>query len=209
MSEETEHDHGEHDHAGHEHDYEGHDHEGHDHEGHDHDHALIVDRLPEGAWQIDPASSEVLFKARALFGLLPVTGAFERFTGEMIVDPEGAASGRLVVETASINSGIRKRDADLRSASYFDSDKYPEMTFTLEKLEPSGEDHLNVTGTLLILHTSIPVTFPAYAIAHGDHLHLEGGVTVDHDVAGLGWAKPALVGKRVRAEAALTLTRVI
>jgi polyisoprenoid-binding protein YceI len=182
-----------------------HDHDEHDHDEHDHDHTLIVDRLPEGAWQIDPHGSEVLFKARALFGLLPVTGVFERFGGEMTVDAEGAASGRLVVETASINSGIRRRDADLRSASYFDSDKYPQMTFTLDKLEPSGEDHLNVTGTLQIHHVSIPISFPVYAIAHGDHLHLEGRVTVDHDIAGLGWSKPALVGKMVRAEAALTL----
>jgi polyisoprenoid-binding protein YceI len=218
MSEETEHEHHGHDHEGHDHDHEGHDHDhdghdhdhdghDHDHDGHDHDHTLIVDRLPEGLWQIDADGSEVLFKARALFGLLPVTGEFKHFEGEMTVDAEGAASGRLVVDTASINSGIRKRDADLRSASYFDSEKYPQMTFTLDKLEPSGEDHLNVSGTLQLLDKSIPLSFPVYAIAHGDHLHLEGRVTVDHDVAGLGWAKPAMVGKTVRAEAALTLSR--
>lgn len=156
---------------------------------------------------MDPHGSEVFFKARALFGLLPVTGVFERFSGEMTVDSEGAVDGRLVIEMASINTGIGRRDADLRSSSYFNVDQYPEMTFTLEKVAPSGEDHLNVEGTLQVLETEIPLAFTAYAIAHGDHLHLEARANVDHDAAGLGWAKPGMVGKRVRAEAALTLSR--
>jgi len=200
MTDDHEHDH---EHHGHDHEHNGDDH---DHD-HDHDHALIVDRLPEGSWKVDAHGSEVLFKARALFGLLSVTGVFEEFSGELTVDAAGGVSGQLVVQTASLNSGIARRDADLRSSSYFDSAAYPQMTFTLAKLEPSGSDHLDVTGTLQIQQTSLPLSFPVYAIAHGDHLHLEGSVVLDHDAAGLGWAKPVLVGKRARAEAALTLTR--
>jgi|SRR5579875_930804 len=189
----------------HDHEHHGHDHEhGHDH---DHDHALIVDRLPEGAWQVDPQGSEVLFKARTMFGVLPVTAAFEVFGGALTVDAEGRSTGRLVVQTASINSGIDRRDAELRGASYFDSANHPEMTFALEKLEPSGSDHLNLSGTLHIRQTTIPLRFPVDVIAHGDHLHIEGRVNIDHDAAGLGWTRPILVGKRVRAEAALTLVR--
>jgi polyisoprenoid-binding protein YceI len=200
MTEEHDHDH---EHHGHDHEHDGHDHD----PDHDHDHALIVDRLPEGHWTVDQHGSEVLFKARALFGLLPVAGIFQEFSGELAVDADGGVSGRLVVQTASVNSGIDRRDADLRSAAYFDSDTYPEMTFTVERLEPSGSEHLNMSGTLQIEQKSLPLRFPVYAIAHGDHLHLEGRVIVDHDAGGLGWSKPVLVGKRVRAEAALTLIR--
>jgi polyisoprenoid-binding protein YceI len=184
----------------------GHDHDGHDHDGHDHDHTLIVDRLPGGAWEIDAKSSEVLFQARA-FGFLPVTAIFENFSGEMSVDGVGGVSGQLVVQTASINSGWGRRDGKLRSASYFHIEKYPEMTFTLHRFEPSGAEHLNLSGTLQIHHKAVPLSLPVFAIAHGDHLHLEGEVTIDHDVAGLGWSKPIFVGDRLRAEAALTLTR--
>ena len=140
---------------------------------HDHDHTLIVDRLPAGAWQIDPKGSEVLFQARA-FGFLPVTGIFENFSGEMAVDAAGGVSGQLVVQTASINSGWGRRDGRLRSASYFHIDKYPEMTFTLDRFEPSGSDHLNLSGSLQIQQKAVPLNFPVLAIAHGDHLHLEG-----------------------------------
>ena len=190
----------------HEHDHEHFHDDEHDHD-HEHDHTLIVDRLPEGEWQVDPHGSEALFKARALFGLLPVTGVFESFSGELSVDAAGAVDGRLVIQTASINSGVARRDADLRGSSYFDSAKYPEMTFTPEKIEPGGAEQLNLSGSLQIRDTSIPLKFPVYAIAHGDHLHLEGGVTIDHEAAGLGWSKPVVVGKRARAEVALTLTR--
>jgi polyisoprenoid-binding protein YceI len=188
------------------HEHHGHEHDGHDHD-HDHDHTLIVDRLPEGAWHVDPHGSEVVFKTRAMFGLLPVTGVFEDFSGDLVVDAEGGARGRLVVQTASINSGIGKRDTDLRSASYFNTARYPEMTFTLERIEPTGSEHMNLSGTLQLQEKSLPLSFPVHAIAHGDHLHLEGQVVIDHDAAGLGWSKPGMVGKRVRAEAALTLTR--
>jgi len=199
MSDEHDHEHG-HDHE-HHHDH-GHDH---DHE-HDHDHALIVERLPEGAWKIDPHGSEVLFKAKA-FGFLPVTGLFEDFHGELSVDATGGITGHLVVQMASINSGWGRRDDRLRGADYFQVDKYPEMVFTLEKIEPSGSEHQDLSGSLQIHDKSVPLSFPVYAIAHGDHLHLEGEVIVDHDVAGLGWSKPFFVGDRLRLDTALTLTR--
>lgn len=183
----------------------GHDHDAHDH--HDHDHALIVDRLPEGDWRVDPDSSEVHFRARALFGLLPVHGLFERFDGELRVDRSGAAAGALTVDAGSIESGLARRDSRLRSSEFLDVATHPRMTFTLERIEPSGHDHLNVGGTLELCGRRIPLSLEAYAIAHGDHLHLEGRVIIDHGAAGLGWTRPGLVSKRVRAEAALTLTR--
>jgi polyisoprenoid-binding protein YceI len=191
----------EHEHHDHDHDHDGHDHD------HDHDHTLITDRLPEGVWVVDPDGSEVLFKARTIFGLLPVNGVFERFSGEMTVDPDGSAHGTLVVEAASVGTGIRKRDEQLRSADFFAALEHPQITFTLDGFESTGEDHLDVTGSLRIRDTTIPLSFTAYAIAHGDHLHLEGRATIDHEAAGLGWFKPGIVGKRVRTEIALTLSR--
>ena len=178
-----------------------------DHDHHDHDHTLITDRLPEGFWAVDPDGSEVLFKARTIFGLLPVNGVFERFNGEMHVHPDGAAHGTLVVDATSIRTGIGRRDEHLISDDFLAAIEHPQITFTLESFEPSGEDHLNVTGELQIRDTTIPLSFTAYAIAHGDHLHLESRANIDQDAAGLGWTRPGFVGKSVRAEVARTLSR--
>jgi polyisoprenoid-binding protein YceI len=204
------------DHEPHVHDHEhAHDHahdEGHDHDGHDydddndHDHTLIVDRLPTGVWEVEHGSSEVNFRAKALFGLIPVNGFFDEFSGELRVDEDGKARGTLVVQTGTLKTGIDRRDADLRSPRYLGSTEHPQMTFTLESIEPSGDDHLKLTGSLAVREKTIPLSFPVYAIQHGDHLHIEGRVQLDHHAAGFDWAKPGMVGKAVRADVALTLT---
>ncbi len=194
---------------GHEHrdEHRGHDDHGHDHDqDHDHDHASMLDRMPEGVWNIDLRGSELLFKARA-FGILPVTGVFENFEGALTADGAGAVSGRLVVQMNSINTGWVRRDSTLRSASYFDIDRHPEMIFALDAIVPSGSEHMELSGSLQIQEKSVPLSFPVYLIAHRDHLHIEGEVTVDHDVASLGWSKPFFVGNHLLLEAALTLMR--
>jgi polyisoprenoid-binding protein YceI len=194
----------------HEQDHGGHDHEQ-DHGGHDHDrghdHKLITDRLPAGRWRVDPEGSEVLFKARTLFGLIPVSGEFGRFRGELDAQPDGSVSGELVVDTDSVSSGIARRDAHLRSDDFFGVGEHPQLIFVLDQVTPSGEDHLEVTGELQIREVTIPLAFTIYAIAHGDHLHIEGRADIDHEAAGLGWVRPAMVSAKARADIALTLTR--
>lgn len=176
---------------------------------HDHsDHELLSERLPSGRWRVVPESSEVLFRARTLFGIVPVNGEFTEFEGELNVDATGAASGILTVRTASVHSGITRRDAHLRSASILDASGHPTIEFTLESISPSGEDHLDVTGELSIREVVIPLAFTIYAIAHGDHLHIEGRADIDHQAAGLGWANAVTISERARADLALTLVQV-
>jgi polyisoprenoid-binding protein YceI len=169
----------------------------------EHEHEELVGGLPPGTWRVDPDSSQVNFRSRTLF-VLPVNGFFEQFGGELRVDGEGNASGSLVIETASLRTGVRRRDHDLRGARYFLVEQFPQMTFTIESLAARG-DGLELTGALVIRDRSLPLSFPVTAIAHGDHLHLEARVVVDHETAGLGWAKPGMVSRTARAEVALTL----
>ena len=169
----------------------------------DHDHEELVDGLPPGIWRIDPDSSQVNFRARTFF-VLPVNGFFETFEGELRVDGEGNASGSLVIETASLGTGLGRRDHHLRGADFFLVERFPQMTFTVESLVATS-DGLELTGALTVRDRSLPLTFPVTAIAHGDHLHLEARVVVDHETAGWGWARPGLVSRTARAAVALTL----
>lgn len=178
----------------------------HDHHDHD-DHELITERLPAGRWRVVAESSEVLFRARTLFGLVPVNGEFRRFDGELSVDRNGAASGRLVIQTASVFTRIARRDEHLRSAAILDVSAHPTIEFTLAAITPSGEDHLDVTGDLQLREVTIPLAFTIYVIAHGDHLHIEGRANIDHQAAGLGWATAVTISERARADLALTLVR--
>jgi polyisoprenoid-binding protein YceI len=188
----------------HDHDHgDDHDHAGHDHAGHDH--TLITDRLPEGLWRVDPESSEVNFKARTLFGLVPVSGFFEGFGGELRIDAEGNAEGTLTVETGTLHTGIARRDKHLLSKDFFHAVEHPHMTFKVDGIEVSGQEHLNVTGSLSLRTSDLALSFPVFAILHGDHLHIEGQVVIDRHSVGLRWGSSGMVGRSVRADVALTL----
>lgn len=169
----------------------------------EHEHEVLADRLPTGIWRVDPRSSQVNFRARTLV-VLPVNGFFERFSGELRVGREGDASGTLVVDATSLQTGLRRRDELLRGPDFFLVERHREMTFTVEFLA-AGRYGLELTGGLRIRDQSLPLSFPVTAIAHGDHLHIEARVRIDLGDTGLGWAKPGMVGRSARADLALTL----
>ena len=121
------------------------------------------------AWNIDPAHSSVGFSARHL-GLSKVRGLFTRFHGEVEGDPTDltTASGRFEVEMDSVDTGSPDRDAHLKSADFFDVEKYPTMTFVSKAVTKNGDDY-KVVGDLTIKDTTREVA-----------LDLEpGGETVD------------------------------
>jgi len=169
----------------------------------------VLARLPTGTWRVDRDSSQVNFRARTLF-VLPVNGFFDRFGGELTVTAEGGATGTLSIDVGSIQTGIGRRDEQLLGADYFAVAQHPEMAFVVTSAAAGPpdvfeHDRIELTGSLRIRDRSLPLSFPVSAIAHGDHLHLEARVVIDHAAAGLGWARPALVGRSARAEVALTL----
>jgi polyisoprenoid-binding protein YceI len=173
----------------------------------------VLTRLPTGTWRVDRGSSQVNFRARTLL-VLPVNGFFSRFGGELTVAAEEGVSGTLVIDTASIESGIDRRDEHLRGTAFFATAQHPEMTFTVLSAGAGTSDvfehaRIELSGSLRIRDRSLPLSFPVTAILHGDHLHIEARVAIDHAAAGLGWARPGLVGGGVRAGLALTLRPVV
>jgi polyisoprenoid-binding protein YceI len=162
--------------------------------------------LPSGDWYVDPARSQVHFHTRAMFGLFPVLGRFERFGGTLRVSETGEATGELRLEAESVRTGIGKRDAHLRTADFFYADEHPHVTFDLAELRPDGGSH-QVSGTLRIRDKALPIEAGATVTANGSELQIEARFPIDHHAAGLGWAKPGMVRKVVDADIKLTLTR--
>ena len=82
-----------------------------------------------------------------------VKGDFGKFSGVVDIDDKDRSKSKVSVniETASVNTGVAKRDDHLRSADFFDTGKFPAMTFVSKKVVPSGKDKLKVTG-ILTLH---------------------------------------------------------
>lgn len=102
------------------------------------------------AWNIDTAHTSVGFVARHM-GLSKVRGQFTSFRGEIEGDPTDitSAKGWFEVDMDSIDSGNADRDAHLKSADFFDVEKYPTMRFASTRIERSGDD-FRIVGDLTI-----------------------------------------------------------
>lgn len=112
------------------------------------------------AWKIDAAHSLVEFTVKHMM-IATVRGRFDSFDGDITVDPDNLLASRVEgwVETASVDTRDEKRDAHLRSADFFDAEKFPRMTFRSTQIEPAGDGEFKVTGDLTIRNATHPVTF--------------------------------------------------
>jgi len=90
---------------------------------------LIAPSAWADTYVIDPVHSSVSFRVKHVVG--KVTGRFKQFEGSINYDPAKAAitSADATIQAATIDTGVDKRDADLRSPHYFDVQKYPTITF--------------------------------------------------------------------------------
>jgi polyisoprenoid-binding protein YceI len=113
-------------------------------------------------WSIDPAHSEIHFKVKHLM-ITNVTGSIDTFTGTAETEGEDFENARIEfsAEMASINTNSPDRDTHLRSADFFEVDKYPHLTFKSSSMKKTGSDEYELTGDLSIKDVTRPITLKA------------------------------------------------
>ncbi|NEC11313.1 YceI family protein [Streptomyces sp. SID8014] len=112
-----------------------------------------------GTYTIDPAHTTIGFVARHAM-VTNVKGGFADFTGTLELDGADPAnsSARIDVTMDSIDTGNADRDGHLKSADFFKTDEFPQMTFRSTKAEALGGDDYRITGDLTILGTTRPLS---------------------------------------------------
>jgi len=92
-------------------------------------------------YPIDNGHSTVGFSVPILGGLSQVKGKFTDFTITINNDEKDITKSNVnvVIKTTSINTGIEGRDKHLRTADFFDVEKYPEITFQSQRIEKKGK----------------------------------------------------------------------
>lgn len=110
------------------------------------------------AWNIDPDHSSTGFKVRHLM-VSNVKGSFGKVQGAVNIDDKDItkSSVSVTIDTASIDTGVAKRDTHLRSPDFLDVGKYPTMTFVSTKVAKNGSNGLKVTGNLTLHGITRPV----------------------------------------------------
>jgi polyisoprenoid-binding protein YceI len=120
------------------------------------------------AWHIDPEPSSVGFKVRHMM-VSNVKGDFARFNGIVDIDNKDLTKSKVTVtiDTASVNTGVTKRDDHLKSADFLDVAKYPTMTFVSKKITRVGKDRLKIAGFLTLHGVTRPVVLDVEGINGG------------------------------------------
>ena len=137
---------------------------------------------------VDPSHTTIEFKVKNM-GLMYVKGVFEKFKGTVDIDEADITKSRVDVsiETASLNTGINKRDNHLRSDDFFDVAKFPTMTFVSTKVEAgTDKNKLKVIGNLTIKGITKQVDLMAEN-QQGDKLKWVATATTDRQDFGVSW----------------------
>ena len=113
-------------------------------------------------YEIDQAHTHLGFTAKHL-AVSKVRGRFNKFEGffEGPDDDPTKASGEVKIEVASLESRSDQRDTHLRSADFFDVEKYPYMTFKLTGLQIVDDENFKAFGDLTVKDITKPIVLDA------------------------------------------------
>jgi polyisoprenoid-binding protein YceI len=166
----------------------------------------VVTAFPVGVWRVDPAKSRVGFDVRHLWGLATVRGRFDEFRGTLVSEEHGLG-GELSIDAASINTKNRRRDEHLRSAAFFDVERYPEIKFTTAAVTDRRKG-LTISGDLRIGANQLRLQLPVTVEDRGDRVVLRSATAIARDHAGLAWNVAGMIGRRAKFAVELELVRV-
>ena len=162
-------------------------------------------------YPFDTNHSTVGFSVSIMDGLSRVNGKFTDFTVTLTNDEKDItkSSVNVVIKAASINTGIPARDTHLRSADFFDAEKYPEITFQSKRIEKKGKQ-LFALGTFTMHGVSKEITLPFQItgvnkdpVSKKMNLGYSAQIVINRREFGINWTHPKVpnfVGDNVEIE---------
>ena len=104
--------------------------------------------VPTGTYTVDPTHSSVEFAVKHL-GIATVRGTFASFEGTLELGEDlSQATADGVVEVATLDTKEPTRDEHLRSADFFDAERYPQIGFRSTDIRATDEDEFEIVGDL-------------------------------------------------------------
>ncbi len=146
-------------------------------------------------WNIDPAHSAAEFKVKHMM-ISNVKGKFTGLSGVLKLDETDYTHSvvEASIPTASISTGDEKRDGHLKSADFFDAEKFPAMTFKSKNIDSEGGPNYSVAGDLTIHGVTKSVTLAVEDVSQpskdpwgNTRLGLSGSTKINRKDFGLVW----------------------
>jgi polyisoprenoid-binding protein YceI len=169
-------------------------------------------------WQLDPAHTHVEFSVKHLM-IARVKGRFAGVTGTVALGGDPADSTvDVVIDAASIDTREAKRDAHLRSADFFDVERFPTIAFRSREVRPTGAGDFSVVGDLTIRDVTRDVTLEVTDEGRGtdpwggERAGFSATAEIDRRDFGLTWnqaleAGGVLVGNEIRISLEVELVK--
>jgi polyisoprenoid-binding protein YceI len=113
--------------------------------------AVVQPVIGRATWAIDPVHSSVEFAVRHLM-ITTVKGRFADVQGTVVLDdarPSGS-SAEITIQASSIDTREPQRDAHLKSADFFDAEKFPTLTFRSTSVRDWQDEGFTLVGDLTI-----------------------------------------------------------
>ena len=149
--------------------------------------ALVEDGTLTGSWILDPARSEVRLGTRHTWGLRPLHGVFRQVAGNGTVTAAGQVTGTFTIAAGSIDTKNKMRDKDLRSAKLFDVASHPDISYTVDDMQPAGGG-VRVTGGLTVRGRTRPLLLRRAGLRRRGEVRLEAEVPVNRADFGLTYS---------------------
>lgn len=162
-------------------------------------------------YKVDADHSGVNFTIRHFVSNVP--GLFKGYDGTIVYDKDNPAASKVgfTVQAASIDTGNADRDKHLRSADFFDVEKFPTLTFTSTQVKAQDKDTLEVTGDLTMhgvtKRVTIPVDFLGTAkTPNGEKAGFETSFTLNRKDYGIIWNRVMDTGPVLGEDVKVTIS---
>jgi polyisoprenoid-binding protein YceI len=169
---------------------------------------LLSDPDLAGVWNIVPDRSAITFKVKNVWGLLNVKGRFTEFGGDAQLTGKGAVFGRLDIRTASLSTGIGRRDKHLCSADFFDVERFPEISVVVTAVHPTRGNGADLRASFTIKGVTAPLPLPVTITELEDgSIQISGETKVDRSQFDLGWNMFGMIGATATTAAQAVFVR--
>jgi len=120
--------------------------------------ALSPAVLANESYKFDPSGSTIGFSVHQFLGT--THGKFTKFNGKVEVDREHPENSSVTaqIDVRSIDTRIKKRDDHLRSAEFFNVEKFPQITFRSRSVKQTSPQSGDILGNLTIHGVTKPIT---------------------------------------------------